>query len=143
MSNETPQEKHPKFYKDPHFWIGAIEVKYVGTKNGIVGKSLLDIELLSTLITLDQLQNCKPLFQPQEGEQFIKDLEGAVRVATGFKFEYKEEYKGYLRFKYSHLQFICNSKELNKATLIFSEDTNIPFDTAAYVDTLRKLGYDL
>jgi hypothetical protein len=153
MSNETLQEKHPKFYKDPHLWIGAIEVECVKcfmrpVGMGVSGYNEGEIIKLTPqnydwLKTPRIIECVKPIFKPQEGEQFIKDLESAVRVATGFKFEYKEEYKGYLRFKYSHLQFICNSKELNKATLIFSEDTNIHFDTAAYVDTLRKLGYYL
>jgi hypothetical protein len=142
MTNElTPQEKYPKFYESPHLWIGAIEVEYIGTKNGIVGKSLLDIELLSTLITIDQLQNCKPLFKPQEGEQFIKDLESAVSAAT--------RRKNVKHCSYDAVSELFNVNEGEFFVEVFDKTFAICvpykayFDAATFIDTLRKLGYYL
>jgi hypothetical protein len=137
MSNELmPQEKHPKFYKDPHLWIGAIEVEYIGTK-GIIGKSILDVDLLSTLILFGELLGVKPLFKPQEGEQFIKDLEQAV--SAGFGGASVTHYK-----TPSSIVFEVDGGEIEIwSDLKITTSSGIAFDTSAYVITLLKLGYYL
>jgi hypothetical protein len=160
MSNElTPQEKYPKFYKDPHLWIGAIEVEAINTASKIGVDLVLQGDrikldagncyLLNRNITTHHLLGFKPLFKPQEGDQFIKDLESAVRVA--------------LPYKWSEIELVQNENMTmvfingydgiyiahdNIGTIATNRGSDVnngnwDFDCAAYVDTLRKLGYYL
>jgi hypothetical protein len=152
MSNElTPQEKHPKFYKDPHLWIGAIEVECVKffmrpVGMGVSGYNEGEIIKL-TPQTYDWLKTPRiiecvtPLFKPQEGEQFIKDLEQAISAAT--------VRKNVKHCSYDAVSELFNVNEGEFFVEVFDKTFAICvpykayFDAATFVDTLRKLGYYL
>jgi hypothetical protein len=133
MSNETPQQKHPKFYKDPHLWIDAIELE---REIGIV-TTKLTLDFLSETIKNDDLWKYKPLFKPQEGEQFIKDLESAVSAATDIEDAKFTWLTYWLVYKNNHQMVSVSLEDIS--------DTcgNTSFSASRYVDTLRKLGYYL
>jgi hypothetical protein len=135
MSNElTPQEKYPKFYKDPHLWIDAIEVSRVDR----VIVQVLTVSLLYNAAIKDY----KPLFKPQEGEAFIKDLEQAVSAGVGTQARrIIKSPKNIIAFDAEHQFYQCImiiENDIKKVTSMLTD-----FDTAAYVDSLRKLGYYL
>lgn len=150
----TSQEKYPKFYSHPHYWINAIEVECINTFTRPVGLGVQDYDK-GEIIKLSPhsydwiktpriIERLAPKFKPQEGEAFIKDLEAAVNTGCTLR-------------KY---QFVFND---NDGALVFDTSTgyrvmvsidNISnvctainglgekyFDTAAYVDKLRELGY--
>jgi hypothetical protein len=158
MSNElTPQEQYPKFYSDPHLWIGAIEVEVncdtTGTYRQIKKGEIFQLSALTLheFQLMSALQNLTPKFESQEGDQFIKDLESAVSAGNifNYKLSYKDKDKnGHYLFtgdKDGHpLLLMVNSAKLSMVAYAVGEDLiALPFNTAAYVDTLRKLGYYL
>jgi len=161
MSNEL-QQKYPKFYAKPHLWIDAIEVERIkGYVNPFQPKKDTPIWMevgekyklnVVTVLCMNERNlwdNYKPLFKPQEGEAFIKDLESAVSAATGKKYLYREE---------KHGQHILNTGTSPEDKVVRMPIINLAlvkgyelesgirldyFDTAAYVDKLRELGYYL
>jgi hypothetical protein len=162
MSNElTPQEKYPKFYKDPHFWIGAIEVEVnvdtSGTYRRIKKGEIFQLSALALheFQSMSALQNLTPKFEPQEGDQFIKDLESAVSAGGEGQFKLLSDKLGYKWFIadasdnfHTYLFVTVKNDNIRKVSSFAGdkdmEDTNSRnFNTAAYVDTLRKLGYYL
>ena len=139
MSNETPQQKHPKFYKDPHLWIDAIELE---REIGIV-TTKLTLDFLSETIKNDDLWKYKPLFKPQEGEQFIKDLESAVSAAMNEPATLLNDGDAVKLFT-GGWWYVSILMENIGIVNVRSEDNDLHlFDTAAYVTTLLKLGYYL
>ena len=148
MGNElTPQEQYSKFYKDPHLWIGAIEVecieKHLELKDdprsevSLGALYLYDAEMYNSIWLFGNIDKYKPLFKPQEGDQFIKDLESAVSAGCGG--ESVTHYK-----TPSSIVFEVDGGEIEIwSYLKITTSSGIAFDTAAYVDTLRKLGYYL
>ena len=143
MSNETLQEKHPKFYKDPHFWIGAIEVEVncdtTGTYRQIKKGEIFQLSALTLheFQSMSALQNLTPKFKPQEGDQFIKDLESAVSAATDIEDAKFTWLTYWLVYKNNHQMVSVSLEDIS--------DTcgNTSFSASRYVDTLRKLGYYL
>jgi hypothetical protein len=131
MSNElTPQEKYRKFYEDPHLWIDAIEVKRTNSKVW----HPLSLLLLHEITCNDDIAWYEPKFKPQEGEAFIKDLEEAV--SAGFRDAKARYYK-----TPSSIVFEVIGAEIEVwQDLRVTTSSGAAFDTAAYVDTLRKLG---
>ena len=161
MSNElTPQEKYRKFYEDPHLWIDAHmqlqciekhwELKDDPRSEVSLGALYLyDAEMYNSIWLFGTVDKYLPLFKPQEGEAFIRDLEQAVSAASGKKYLYREE---------KHGQHILNTGTTPEDKVVRMPIINLAlvkgyelesgirldyFDTAAYVDTLRKLGYYL
>jgi len=155
MSNETPQEKHPKFYKDPHLWIGAIDIKClkVFMLDSVEVKEGTMLHLTPYLLWQlgKKVDYIEPRFKPQEGEKFIKDLESAVDSGNifNYKLSYKEKDKnGHYLFtgdKDGHpLLLTVNSAKLSMVAYAVGKDLiALPIDTSAYVTTLLKLGYYL
>jgi hypothetical protein len=155
----TPQEQYPKFYSHPERYLG-IEVECIKSYFNPVVTSDYDPPLISegetyklslvTCIVFNERNlwdNWQPLFKPQEGEQFIKDLEAAVSCATGSKYVYRVEKDG---------QHILNTGITSYDSVVRMPILNLSlvkgyqlesglrlsyFDTAAYVDKLRELGY--
>lgn len=147
----TPQEQYPKFYSHPHYWIDAIEVESIKGypvfgQNGVTRKRTYKLTHgnLNEFIADGDLKDYIPKFNPQEGEAFIKDLEAAVNAGCTLR-------------KY---QFVCNDNDgayvfdtLTGYRVMVSTDniSNVCtainglgekyFDTSAYVDKLRELGY--
>jgi hypothetical protein len=149
MSNElTPQEKYRKFYEDPHLWIDAIEV--VVTKTTILHsaeyyegeKYTLTAEMLWRLSRSMQFE---PLFKPQDGEAFIKDLESCLRQTVSPHLEYSETENGYYVFfsKAYNYELRVPISNISRLALLGNLDLGVAINTAAYVDTLRKIGYYL
>jgi hypothetical protein len=151
MSNElTPQEKYPNFYKYPHLFVGKLMVR--DNKSIWYEKDTeFDGYLCAKCFDYMDIQDFTPIFKPQEGEQFIKDLESAVSAGNifNYKLSYKDKDKnGHYLFtgdKDGHpLLLMVNSAKLSMVAYAVGEDLiALPFNTAAYVDTLRKLGYYL
>lgn len=149
----TPQEQYPKFYKDPHFWIGAIEVTPIG-KSAYMGvnwyqsghKEKFDdgaCYLLNRHVTSHQLLAWMPLFKPQEGEAFIKDLTDAVSAAMGENLILANNESSIIRFTFGFWYISIFVKNLAICNVRIGDNNLSVFDTAAYVDTLRKKGYYL
>jgi len=156
MSNKlTPQQKYPKFYAKPHLWIDAIDCIYLGNTPNIPYQFELDLETLNVLLIDNELQHCQPLFKPQEGEAFIKDLESAVSVGLN-----KKENEGVAYYSGDSTQNAWALSLINdsdqKTVSVYIDKTNLSrvvcsqwdgdanvFYTAAYVDKLRELGYYL
>jgi len=147
MSNEL-QQKYPKFYESPYLFVGNLMVrdnKSIWYEND----TKFDGYLCAKCFDYMDIQDFTPLFKPQEGEAFIKDLEDAVSAATGKKYLYREE---------KHGQHILNTGTSPEDKVVRMPIINLAlvkgyelesgirldyFDTAAYLDTLRKLGYYL
>jgi hypothetical protein len=157
MSNElTPQEKYPKFYDCPHLWIGAIEVEVNesfelnGTHYLAKTRYLLTVFDLNELLENNKLDYINPFFKPQEGDQFIKDLESAAIIACTKPNEHENMVfhaatdKHYVfRSTYNPaVRFLIQRDNINWARWR-NGNIGLDFNTAAYVDTLRKLGYYL
>lgn len=171
MSNEL-QQKYPKFYPSeggkPHLWIDAIEVEcitphafyvnpYKYKPRAFEGETeKFTANTYFEIIRHDTLKHFAPLFKPQEGEAFIKDLESAVKAVLdtmplGIKYlKYHEEKESpFYTFDYEDEQGQCeiNIVKTNIAQINFSETESDPLlvfaDVSIYVDTLRKLGYYL
>jgi hypothetical protein len=160
MSNElTPQQKYLKFYKSPHYWINAIEVECIEDfthklrepnimalgKKGDIRK--FDANFYDTIRSakrhygFDYLKYYKPLFKPQEGDQFIKHLEAAVSAACfGEYITLETSSKWEIVFQIDRLD---GSVSIRLKDLAVTTSDGTCFDTAGYVDTLRKLGYYL
>lgn len=150
----TPQEQHPLFFKKPHLWINAIEVECVGSYADLpvpkdsgykaAGNMAIDaksrtypftVEHLAWLREIKALDYYAPKFKPQEGEQFIKDLETAV--SAGFGGAKATYYK-----TPSSIVFEVENGEIEIwGNLKVTTSSGIAFDTAAYVDKMRELGY--
>ena len=155
----TPQENYPKFYSHPHYWINAIEVECVNTHLEIVndprsvivkGRSFeFDENCFNDFCNVNTLHKYKPLFKPQEGEAFIKDLEAAVSCATRSKYVYRVEKDGQhiLNTGITSHDSVARMPILNlslvKGYQLESGLRLSYFDTATYVDKLRELGYYL
>lgn len=150
MNNElTPQEKHPKFYSHPHYWINAIEVKSIKDypvfgQNGVTKKRVYKLthNNFTEFIADGDLKDYAPLFKPQEGEAFIKDLEAAVSAGGNGDFKLLSNRLGYKWFItdasdnfHTHLYLTVKDSGIS----VVSSYAN--FDTTAYVDKLRELGY--
>ena len=154
MSNElTPQEKYRKFYEDPHLWIGAPmqlqciekhwELKDDPRSEVSLGALYLyDAEMYNSIWLFGTVDKYLPLFKPQEGEAFIKDLEQAVSAGVGTQARrIIKSPKNIIAFDAEHQFYQCImiiENDIKKVTSMLTD-----FDTAAYVDTLRKLGYYL
>jgi hypothetical protein len=153
MSNElTPQEQYPKFYKDPHLWIGAIEVECVKSFMRPVGMGVSGYnegEIIKlTPQNYDWLKSpriiecVKPIFNPQEGDQFIKDLESAVSAGVGTQARrIIKSPKNIIAFDAEdkfHQVIMIVENDIKRVTSMLTD-----FDTVAYVTTLLKLGYYL
>jgi hypothetical protein len=159
MSNETLQEKHPKFYESPHLWIGAIEVEVncdtTGTYRQIKKGEIFQLSALTLheFQSMSALQNLTPKFEPQEGEQLIKDLESAVSAGAEMQLEYVAQKYGYywlevknIVFPFGTIKATVKCDNISRVTysLDYSDTETVKnFDTAAYVTTLLKLGYYL
>lgn len=131
----TPQEQYPKFFDHPHYWIDAIEVEREHTDI----KERLTLDFLTETIKNDDLHKYKPLFKPQEGEQFIKDIEEAVSAGCFYEpVKIANESKWDIYF-----ELVRNEGEITvtKDGLDVQLSHNVTFNTAAYVDKLRELGY--
>jgi len=152
MSNElTPQQKYPKFYESPHLWIGAIEVQ----GNGDKFSQKLNYELYAKIDKHYSWPYYKPLFKPKEGKQFIKDLETAVSAGSGKELKLDEQKLGYKWFIsaandnfHAYIFVTVSNNDISCISTYATDgvrDMESPrnFDCAAYVDTLRKLGYYL
>jgi hypothetical protein len=146
MSNETPQEKYPKFYESPHLWIGAIEVECLKDLNDgdyQQGKHYkFHQDIYNTIYTYSLEKFFVPKFKPQEGERFIKDLESAVSAGVGTQARrIIKSPKNIIAFDAEdkfHQVIMIVENDIKRVTSMLTD-----FDTAAYVDTLRKLGYYL
>jgi hypothetical protein len=148
MSNElTPQQKYPKFYESPHLWIGGpiqlqciekhLELKGDPRSEVSLGSQFLfDAEMYNSIWLFGTIDKYLPLFKPQEGEQFLKDLEKAVQYACSGNYKVTTQSYWLQFYEAGSRIFIM----LDNPSLVV---TNTNFDTAAYVDTLRKLGYYL
>jgi hypothetical protein len=150
----TPQEQYPKFYSRPEKYLG-IEVETLGCRVPIK----LSRGLIHDVISIDYLI---PKFKPQEGEQFIKDLEDAVSCAGSFSVFYNRVKEEGNNTNYHYLYYNigfdedddedddegyvkCYIHKHNISKVDFSNNISgdNDFDTAAYVDRLRDLGYYL
>ena len=141
----TPQEQYPKFYSHPERYLG-IEVECIKDytfDNFFYGNiHIVNLELLSYVSLHKLWQHFKPLFKRQTGYEFIKDLEDAVGcgLADACRNIIKAP-KGIIAFDSpNHFTevIMINEHDISK---VLSLKTN--FDTAAYVDRMRKLGYYL
>jgi hypothetical protein len=140
MSNElTPQEQYPKFYKDPHLWIGAIEVEY-SILGGVSQKMPLTVGIMNS--PKWNLKKFTPLFKPQEGDQIIKDLESAVSAGL-FGESILLAVLDKPESPSIYFEFGDEVIEIRKKDLSIQLPHGICFNTAAYVTTLLKLGYYL
>ena len=149
----TPQEQYPKFFKHPHYWIDAIEVECVTPHAFYVNphkykprafegeREMFTSAAYSEIKKHDTLKHFAPLFKPQEGEQFIKDLEVAVSAGLGEESVTLVRTQGanYV-FEYEEL-FGVKAIEVYKTDLSILLPYGISFNCAAYVDKLRQLGY--
>jgi len=157
-----PQEQYPKFYTHPEIYLG-VEVEciedytFYNFFNGNI--HIVNLELLSYVSLHKLWQHFKPLFKPQQGEQFIKDLEDAVSCGIKDKSEFWEDTRiskvsgtpvwYELRLKTNDfwvevkVTVINLSEVIVSGMLLNSADTlgAYCFDTAAYVDRMRELGY--
>jgi hypothetical protein len=152
MSNETLQEKHPKFYESSHLWIGAIEVEVncdtTGTYRQIKKGEIFQLSALTLheFQSMSALQNLTPKFKPQEGDQFIKDLESAVSAAMDKRMEFlvnEGENFAFYSTPNTSIRVLVEAVTLRAYACVGSEQSALFFDTAAYVTTLLKLGYYL
>ena len=150
----TPQAQYKKFYDKPHLWINAIEVECV---NPISTVNLFSQErrhfnfgetysLAENYSFIKNNIDCfAPKFKPQEGEQFVKDLETAVSAATGIEFVYKDIDKGKHRLYSKDFGYVVKLPIINiNLVRAYQTETGMAisyFDTAAYVDKMRELGY--
>lgn len=159
----TPQQQYPKFYSHPERYLG-IEVECIKpwqftNKEYDVFKigTPVDFTLfLLTRLTHGRLEEYfKPLFKPQQGEQFIKDLEDAVSCGGDGDFKLlsdKLNYKWFIADAdgnfHTHL-FVTIKDDNLGAVSSYAGDKDMEnvtprnFDTAAYVDRMRELGYYL
>jgi len=143
MSQLTLQEQYKKFYDKPHLWIDAIEVEFIESfykfKRGEVVRFTSSCY---SIIAQQENRWCVPKFKPQEGDQFIKDLEDAVRLgcygeAVTKNFETKWDWTFTLNLdEEAHITIV-------KAGLDISLSHGVTFNSAAYVDRMRELGYYL
>jgi hypothetical protein len=140
MSNElTPQEKHPKFYESPHLFVGKLMVrdnKSIWYEND----TEFDGYLCAKCFDYMDIQDFTPIFKPQQGEQFIKDLESAVSAGVGTQARrIIKSPKNIIAFDAEdkfHQVIMIVENDIKRVTSMLTD-----FDTAAYVDALRKLGY--
>lgn len=138
----TPQEKYRKFYDHPEYWINAIEVECVNPysfhKEG--DRKKLTPEALYDQHTCLALHNWKPKFKPQEGDQFIKDLEEAVSDGC-----YGEAVVKTIETKWDWTFSLKNDDEASitvvKAGLDISLSHGVTLNGAAYSQRLMQLGY--
>ena len=142
MSNElTPQKKYPKFYDCPHLFVGKLMVrdyKSIWYEND----TEFDGYLCAKCFDYMDIQDFTPIFKPQEGDQFIKDLEQAVSAGVGTQARrIIKSPKNIITFDAEHQFHQVIMIVENDIKRVTSMLTN--FNTAAYVDTLRKLGYYL
>lgn len=102
-------------------------------------KYRLSIHTLNELLEANKIEYIDPLFKPQEGEGFIKDLEEAVRECVGKEATVRltGDYPAYFRFDINGARL----EILRENLVVHMPDGEIFFDTAAYVDKLRELGY--
>ena len=155
LTLDEAKAKYPKFYQSPHLWIGAIEVERIkGYINPfqpkkeapiwmeVGGRYKLNVVTVLCMNERDLWENYIPLFKPQEGEQFIKDLTEAVRAGC-----YGEPVIKTLETKWDWTFTLKNDDEASitvvKSGLDVSLSHGVTFNTAAYVDKLRELGYYL
>lgn len=153
----TLQEKYPKFYSHPEKYLG-IEVQCIKVFTRPVGMGVMGFEvgeiIKLTNETYDWLKRPKilecviPLFKPQVGEQFIEDLEVAATIAC----TKPNEHENMVFHTATDKHYVFRST-YNPAVRFFVQRGNISwakwrngnmgldFDTAAYVDKLRELGY--
>lgn len=142
----TPQEQYRKFYDKPHLWTGAIEVECTKSwqrefLQGEAGEKLPVNEILCIRNRqLDLWDKYIPKFKPQEGQQFLKDLEEAVSAGC-----YGEVVTKTLDTKYDWTFTLKDDDEASitvvKAGLDISLSRGVTFNAAAYTDKLRQLGY--
>jgi hypothetical protein len=140
MSNElTPQEKHPKFYANPEYWINAIEVY----KNGDDFNHKLTHAMFGEIMDGNRINQYVPIFKPQEGDQFIKDLESAVSAAMNEPATLLNDGDAVKLFT-GGWWYVSILMENIGIVNVRSEDNDLLlFDTSKYVTTLLKLGYYL
>ena len=142
MSNElTPQEKYPKFYESPHLFVGKLMVrdnKSIWYEND----TEFDGYLCAKCFDYMDIQDFTPIFKPQQGEQFIKDLESAVSAGVGTQARrIIKSPKNIIAFDAEdkfHQVIMIVENDIKRVTSMLTD-----FDTAAYVTTLLKLGYYL
>jgi hypothetical protein len=157
----TPQEQHPKFYSHPHYWIDAkgLQLKCIEkhwelkddprSEISIGSTFIYDAEMYNSISVFGTIDKYEPLFKPQEGESFIKDLQAAVSCATESKYIYRVEKDG---------QHVLNTGITSYDSVVRMPILNLSlvkgyqlesglrlsyFDTATYVDRMRELGYYL
>jgi hypothetical protein len=155
MSNEL-QQKYRKFYEDPHLWIDApiqlqciekhLELKDDPRSEVSLGSQFLfDAEMYNAIWLFGTVDKYLPLFKPQEGEAFIKDLEACLQETVSPHLAYSETENGYYVFfsKAYNYELRVPTSNISKLALLGNLDLGVAINTAAYVDTMRSLGYYL
>lgn len=151
LTLDEAKRLYPKFYQSPHLWTDAIEVEVNedfemdGLEFMVMNSYDLSRFFLTDLLEKNKLDYFIPLFKPQEGEQFIKDLEAAVSAGIGFPVQYDKtmQVTSVMCFEGSSGYCFVSNDNISQAMAFNAKDEATFFDTAAYVDHLRKLGYYL
>lgn len=148
----TPDQQYLKDHG--HKYIGAIEVEFEQSLSFHDDIWVCNRRYVMNAYMVYMLGNilpevATPIFTPQEGEQFLKDLEEAIGVATrgaeiwhvatlnygdGILFEDAVNSK----FAYS---VVVKTENISQVTYQDANGIGLSFDTAAYIDKLREKGY--
>lgn len=137
----TPQEQYPKFYSHPYMFVGQLIVR--DTKSiWYEIDTKFDGYLCAKCFDYMDIQDFEPLFKPQQGEQFIKDLEDAVRLGSECKdMNYVREHELFYEFEDNGKSLTVLKDYLAQVLYCIPYEGGEYFDTAAYVDRMRELGY--
>jgi hypothetical protein len=151
---EDYQAKYPKFYANPYLWIDtSIQLqcieKHLELKDDLRSEIslgalyLYDAEMYNTLYVFGTTDKYKPLFKPETGEQFIKDLESAVSAAMNEPATLLNDGDAVKLFTGGLWYVSILMENIGIVNVRSYRYDLLRFDTAAYVDTMRRLGYYL
>lgn len=133
----TLEQQYPKFYSHPERYLG-IEVERMCNH----AKYIIDYSFLNAAAINKDLHEFTPKFKPQQGEQFIKDLEDAVRLGSECKdMNYVREHELFYEFEDNGKNLTVLKDYLSQVLYCIPYEGGEYFDTAVYVDRMRELGY--